>query len=91
VSGGAYLIDSSICPLTFMATDDLIVTDRATTHLDDAGWLNPADAAQLREDRDRLATKLRSINQLLEPQAWAEGSRNRTLLMAAIHDVKEPA
>ena len=37
----AYLIDSSITPLHFMASDELIVTDRARTILVDARWTPP--------------------------------------------------
>ena len=37
----AYLIDSSITPLHFMASADLIVTSRAREHLIEAGWTPP--------------------------------------------------
>ena len=39
----AYLIDSSITPLYFMKSDDLIVTDRAREHLLEAGWIAPTE------------------------------------------------
>ena len=47
-----------------------------------------AEQAAMTADRNRLADKLRTINALLEPQAWAEGSRNRMLIMAALHGVE---
>ena len=45
-----------------------------------------AELTTMRADRDRLATKVQTVAELLEPRTWADNSRNHTLLAAAIYD-----
>ena len=54
----AYLIDSSITPLHFMVSDELIVTDRARTHLAADGWTPPEALHALLLD---LATDIQGL------------------------------
>lgn len=74
---------------------DGIILDAADAIRDTLKQLAAADArvkileaehAAMRADRDRLHAKLSRVGQLLEPQAWAEGSRNRTQLMEVLYD-----
>ena len=54
----AYLIDSTLSPLHHMASDDLIVTTRARTHLADGGWTSPEALPALLLD---LATDIQGV------------------------------
>jgi hypothetical protein len=57
----AYMIDSSITPLHFMVSDELIVTDRARTHLAADGWTSPEALVALLLD---FATDIRNIPEI---------------------------
>ena len=90
-----YKLRAAVCDgsdLMVDAADMLQAIAKERDAADKRNKILEAEFTAMRADRDRLHTKLAKVGQMLEPQAWAEGSRNRTQLMEAVYDgVPAPA